>query len=204
MSILFLHLKNKKALTSYVLTSSLLEPTERVRSSQITGIVFGTCGIGVAMLGNLRLGGTLPGTLTILGAVFSHSIYAIASRRLAGNVDPAFQTACATSLGAVIVGTLHFCFESPMDKGISTSSWVGLLYVGAIASAGSYLLIQIIVQRGSALAAMVTVYIQPVLTWGWSALAFNEPFTWFFAVGGMLSVFGAYLASYQPKTTSSE
>lgn len=159
------------------------------------GVALGFMGAGIAISEGIRFGSSKGGILLVLVAVISHASFVLFSRSLRAVYSPSEQTVVMAIVCAVASGGLSFGFEAPLKAHISATSLLTLLYVGIIGGAAYYFIQQRIITQTSALAAASIIYVQPIATYGWSFLVFRENLSFLTVLGGVVAVFGAYLAS---------
>lgn len=173
---------------------------ERIGPYRLAGVTLAICGALVILdptrfsVGN----STLIGNLLILINCLSFATFLVLQRPILRQLP--WQTVIAGafvfgSLGVLAVGGTTLKELSPGS--LSTSTWMGILYILVFPTALSYLINSWAIQRSSALLAAAYTTLQPLLTALLSRLFLAEVLTWRQAIGFALIASGLWCVSWR-------
>lgn len=172
---------------------------ERLSSKVWTGILLSLAGAAVVVAGSARgLGfgrATVNGDLLVLAAAAAWAAYTVAASQLVRRHGTVAVTATTMWIGTAGLFAVGLPSLAAQDWGaVRQAAWAGLVYSGAFAIAGAYLLWYLLVGRiGSTRAAVYTTTI-PVVAMAVAWLAIGEVPTTAQAIGAAAIIGGVVLA----------
>ena len=140
---------------------------------------------------NLKLG---PGNLILLGAPFMWAIYSVRSRDVLARVPATVFTAAIILLSLPLQGAMAIYQFDSWGWASNTGFWLGIAYLGILATGVSYLLWNEGVRLIGAARSSVFVNLIPV-TALLIALLLGQPLYMHHYVGGSIVVLGVFLAT---------
>jgi len=140
---------------------------------------------------NLKLG---PGNLILLGAPFMWAIYSVRSRDVLARVPATVFTAAIILLSLPLQGAMAIYQFDSWGWASNTGFWLGIAYLGILATGVSYLLWNEGVRLIGAARSSVFVNLIPV-TALLIALLLGQPLYMHHYIGGLIVVLGVILAT---------
>lgn len=173
---------------------------ERIGPYRLVGVILAICG-ALVILDPMRFSldeGTLIGNLLILINCLSFAAFLVLQRPILRQLP--WQTVIAGaflfgSLGVVAVGGGTLARTSLST--LSSSTWMGILFILIFPTALSYLINSWAIQRSSALLAAAYTTLQPLLTALLSRIFLSELLTWRQAIGFALIASGLWCVSWR-------
>jgi drug/metabolite transporter (DMT)-like permease len=182
---------------------SFLLLKERFTKTKIFGLLIGFAGVLVIVLlpaftKSSAFNGNLVGNLLIIGAVASWAIYTVLSKELHNHHSP-LAINFVMAICAVVVQFVFAAYEYLKNPtwitNVSTQSLLGVLYIGVLATAVSYVLFQYAIEKASPVTATLTFYLMPVFSFLWAATLLGERLTFGLLIGGGLALTGVYVVT---------
>lgn len=186
---------------------SLLLIREKITKKKLLGIIIGFIGTAIIIILPLINNGAqfknnLFGNMMVfLGAIF-FSIYGVLSKKLQVKYSPV-QLTIAFCLTTVVItfplalmehgGTFNELLK------LSNFAMFAVIYTSVFGAFIFYLLYHYAIKHGSALIASVSLYIIPVIAFGWAALLLGERLTIGFMIGAALAFTGAFIVTKRSK-----
>jgi len=134
------------------------------------------------------------GNALMLGAVVVWSIYTILAKRVA-DIDQLIVTAYSTVFGTLLlVPAALFELYGKSFPAISASGWLSIFYLGAISSAGCYLLYNRSLKYLAASQTANFLNLMPVVGVATAVLFLGERLTLWQLIGGVLALFGVWVS----------
>jgi drug/metabolite transporter (DMT)-like permease len=172
---------------------------------QITGRKL--AGLGLAFAGAIVLGiergsngGStgLLGDLLTLGGVVGFSLYTVLGKRVAERYSAVRMTVYNSFWAGLLILPVAYwqaakIHETVGLRSISWQGWAAVAYMGAVASAGAFLLYFWALRYMSASKLSSLNYLQPVGATLLAALLIGEKVTFNFIIGGVLILMGVYV-----------
>jgi drug/metabolite transporter (DMT)-like permease len=140
----------------------------------------------------------LAGNLLMLGTVLAWSAYTMLAKR-AADLDPMLVTAVVSLLGALMLVPAAL-LESPRGfaSTISAASWIKIVYLGAFASAASYLFYNRALRDLEASQVGAFVNLVPVIGAASGVVVLGERIAPLALLGGAVVIGGVWIASRGP------
>jgi len=174
-----------------------------ISRKQGLGIAMGLVGVAIVILLPVLQKGNgiaaLAGNVLILVAAFAFMLYGILSKKKQQDthVSPLALT-FYFSLVTFIVSvpfTVGELMVYGIPSGIEVQHVASVVAVGIVGTGIFYITYQYALKMGSAVAAALFTYLQPIATVGLAAMLLGERVTLLFVIGGILSVVGARIAA---------
>jgi drug/metabolite transporter (DMT)-like permease len=140
----------------------------------------------------------LTGNLLMFGTVLAWSVYTMLAKR-AADLDPLLVTAGVSALGTLMLVPAALV-ETPrgVASTISVASWIKIVYLGAFASAGSYLFYNRALRDLEASQVGAFVNLVPVIGAVSGVVVLGETLAPLAMLGGALVIGGVWIASRGP------
>jgi drug/metabolite transporter (DMT)-like permease len=171
---------------------------ERPSARRVGGIVVSICGV-VLVVAAGEEGATSPhpllGAVWMIGAVVAWTAYTVFAKRLAA-VDQIIVTTSISLLGVLMMAPLsgfelmHTQWQMP-----STQAWLGLLFLGVVASALAYIVYSFALRELDATEVGVFTNLDPIVGVLTAVMFLGEVLHSGHIVGGVLALAGMWLAS---------
>ncbi|MCM3567657.1 DMT family transporter [Neobacillus mesonae] len=172
---------------------------EHISAKSWAGAVVSIAGVILLVLGKHTAvsGSSLIGIIEILLSCLAWGIYTVLGKRYGSKMDPLTMTAGASFYGTILsalscIGTV----DTSMIH-LDASAWLAILYVSTLASVVAFFAwgagVEIV---GPALAAPF-INLLPVSTVVLGVLFLNESLSGITMAGGLITIIGAVLATYQ-------
>ena len=179
-----------------VLLISCLARLEALTIQKIAGMALSFSGVALLTIGQAsqQQGGHWLGDVILLGGSVTFAAYTILVKELADRYDALTLNTLAFALGAILL--LPFGARSVWGAhwaGLSTSVWVGLLYLVVFGSVVPYLLYAFALTELAASRVAAFSYIQPLITVALGAWWLAEKLTHQIMLCGVVILLGVYL-----------
>lgn len=175
-----------------VLAAAVLHEPLGVRRAAGVGVAFaGVAVLALAGSGRLEVD-SLVGTLVTMVSPVVWAVYTVVSKSLADRYDGVRLNLVGAWVGAAVV--LPFGAGSLADlRSMSGEGWAWLVFLGAVSTAGAYVVYGFALRHWHASAVATFVYLVPLASMGWAWLLLDEvPSAWA-VVGGALIIGGVVL-----------
>ncbi|MCP4582755.1 MAG: DMT family transporter [candidate division Zixibacteria bacterium] len=171
---------------------------EKISRNAITGIVVATVGIFLLISkGELTGIGWLSsvGDWLVLISAHTWALYTIVTRDLSRDCNPLAVTAVIL-IGPTIVSAVSLILFADMSKflNLPTDAFIALLFLTILGTAVAHWFWQEGVARIGAARAAIFLYLIPLATTGLAVPYLGESFGLFTALGGILVLFGVWIA----------
>jgi drug/metabolite transporter (DMT)-like permease len=158
-------------------------------------------GIGLSILGVLLISGipsadgqsTLVGNLLIVGSVIAWAVYTVQGKKLTGNTDPLAATTASFFTG--LLWLMPFIAYELLQTGfplITPLSWLGITYLGIVASALAYFLWNDALRSMDASIAGPFINLIPIIGLIFAILV-GERISVIQIIGGLIAIFGVLI-----------
>lgn len=172
---------------------------ERLDVRRIVGIVLAIGGVAL-IVARADPGASardpLLGNLLTFGSVVVWSTYTILAKRVS-NADPIAVTAIITLVGTIMLGPAALIENN--WRPITRDALIAVVYLGAFASAGSYLLYNRALRDLDATLVGIFINLSPVIGVATGVLFLREPITGLAIVGGALVLAGVWIATVRSR-----
>lgn len=171
---------------------SALLLNEKIKINQIIGITIGF-GCLVVILKSEGLIFThkgLTGVLAILSAAMMHGFLYVFSKKNASDINVFTFNTLPVGLAGFLLCGAGLVVEKPDLSAASQASWVALLYLGVVASAGGFIVYFYLLKRMSPIILSFIFIIFPVVAVGIGALYENKTVTPEFFIFSSLMLIG--------------
>jgi drug/metabolite transporter (DMT)-like permease len=171
---------------------------ERPSARRLGGIVVSICGVALVVVAAEESGASprpLLGALWMIGAVLVWTAYTVFAKRLAA-VDQVMVATSISVLGVLMLAPLsgfelmHSPWQMP-----STQAWVGMLFLGVVASALAYIVYSFALRELDASLVGVFTNLDPIVGVLTAVVFLGEALHSGQIVGGTLALVGMWLAS---------
>ena len=167
---------------------------EKFNQKKIAGIALGFVGLLVI----IGLPQTFTGNLLLFIGACSYSFYPVLSKKIQAQYSPWNLTVMFIFTTTVLAGLLSLTELNQAATWINSASrlaWYSLFFVAIVGTIIYYWLTQRAIKDGSAVVGSMILYLQPVTTYLWAAAILGERLTLPVAIGGILTIGGAYLVT---------
>ncbi|MBI1869531.1 DMT family transporter [Candidatus Gottesmanbacteria bacterium] len=178
---------------------------ERLRKIKLIGILIGFVGVLIVIFlpllesGNIYAGDLIGNTIIAL-AVVCWSLYMVYSKKYLSRFSPLILTAIFIVTTTVVLFPV-FLYELTSYafwwKNIGLVDITSIAYVAIVATIVTYILNQYAIKHGGSMVASLSFYLTPLVTYGIANILLREVLTTGLVIGGMLALFGVYLATKQ-------
>jgi drug/metabolite transporter (DMT)-like permease len=170
---------------------------ERVTKQRFAGIGLAIVGVViiVATQDDTAARNPVLGNALAFASVLSWGVYTILAKRIS-NADPIAVTAIISLIGTVMLvpAALLENADVPLSS-IPVEGWLPILYLGALASAASYLLYTRALRDIDASLVGTFINLSPVIGVVSGVLVLGEPITTSAIVGGLMVLMGVWISS---------
>lgn len=175
---------------------------ERATVSRWLGIALSIAGVLIVFSGNDSEAGksALPGNFLMFASVVCWGLYTALAKRVA-NFEPLVITTCVIATGALLL--LPFSAYEIVGEGLQPlpmKGWLGLLYLGAMASGLAYMLYSASLRHLDASAVGVYTNLIPVVGVLTGIVFLGEPMSLRAIVGGAIVMLGVWITSRSERT----
>lgn len=171
---------------------------ERLTRQRVLGVILAVVGVALIVAraepdGSAR--DPLLGNVLAFGSVLLWTVYTILAKRIA-NADPIAVTAIVAVLGTIMLVPAALIENTTASiSSISTMGWLAIVYLGALASAVSYLLYNRALRDVDASLAGIFINLSPVIGVLSGVIFLGESITPLAIVGGALVLSGVLISS---------
>ncbi len=171
---------------------------ESISKRRIAGIVLSICGVALVVIaGESDIDSPRPvlGALWMLGAVLCWAAYTVFAKNLA-DTDYVVTAAAITVIGTAILVPLAAgeLLQVPWQR-VSLSTWLGLLFLGVIASALAYVIYGYALRELDASLVGVFINLDPIVGVLTAVIFLGETLHGGQIAGGLIALAGMWLAS---------
>lgn len=180
---------------------------ETITLKKLFGIILGSLGVGIIIIlpvisKGSSLNGNFVGNTLVMTAVFVFSLYTVFSKKIQNklSIPPLLLTFVFTLTTTIILSFFaarEYFINPNWIHQLSSSTAYSVLYVGLFGGAAYYMLYQFAIKNGTPLIASTTLFIQPIATYLWAFGLMNERLTIGIVIGGVCTLFGAYLVTFK-------
>ena len=175
---------------------------EKLDFLKVMGLVmaFGGAVLLATSKGELGIKDFKGDVLVFINAILYGS-YLILVKPLVEKYQQSYLFALLFSIGLIF--SLPFGYNDTISidwKELPVGAYWGLLYIGVAVTYGTFVLIAYALKNASPSLVGLYMYLQPVLTWGFSLLLGTEEFLWSKLGIGLVIMAGVYLVTFQRKT----
>lgn len=148
--------------------------------------------------------GYIVGDLVLLCAVLCYATYNAISSRLTEAVPPAAATSIMLLAGFFGCLPIWFSVGHPIPHEISMVSFLAMVFLSVLATAGAYLIWLLVLQGGDVASAAITLYLQPIFGVVFSILIVHTKPSGYFYVGAALILIALYIGRQSARLRGSE
>ena len=176
---------------------------EKITWKRVAGIILGFSGIfliiskGVFSLSLFHIASTF-GDLLVLCSALTWAAFTVGGRGFLSRFPP-----LAAIAPIMIVGCLMTFLVSSLRGGwsfifhLSPSAWMGILFLGILCSGLAYFFWYSALEKKDSSLIGMYLYLEPFVTLVGAFFLLNEKIYWITLLGGGLTLFGVYLASWK-------
>jgi drug/metabolite transporter (DMT)-like permease len=168
---------------------------EKLTWWKVIGAIVGFAGVAV-LLGNFtfNLSGHVVGDLMIIVCAFLWAVYSIYGKKIAAKYHPLTVLNYVFIIGTIgLIPFYLFTARSPLTS-IPASAWASILFLSLFCSIIAYIIYNIALEKMEASRVAVYIYFVPLSTIVLAALLIHENITATTLGGGLMVLFGMYLA----------
>ena len=172
---------------------------ERLRAVQVAGMVAGLGGVFLVLLP--KMGGGMPplGLASVTFGLCAVTGGTLLQKHIGGKIDLLTGNLVQTIAASAALGLICLTFETPQV------SWnmpftLALAWQVVMVSAGAYVILMVLIQRGTMAAVSSLMFLVPPVTAVLAALGFDEPLTLLGIVGFCLTSAGVYMVTSNART----
>lgn len=172
---------------------------ERLRPVQMVGMVAGLGGVFLVLLP--KIGGEMPplGLASVTFGLFAVTGGTLLQKRIGGKIDLLTSNLVQATAASAVLGLICLTVEAPQV------SWqlpftLSLAWQVLMVSGGAYVILMVLIQRGTMAAVSSLMFLVPPVTAMLAALGFDEPLTFLGIVGFCLTSAGVYMVTSNART----
>ncbi|WP_251555496.1 DMT family transporter [Neobacillus muris] len=181
-----------------LLTPVVLKETNTLKSWIVAVVSIG----GVVLLLQGKHSGdshaSIIGISAVLLSCIAWGMYTVLGKKYSTKMDPLTMTAGAAFYGTILSAISCIGTIQPDTIHMSGTAWLALLYVSTLASVVSFISWSSGVERVGAALAAPFINLLPVWTVVFGILLLHEQLSLITLAGGIITILGAILATYQP------
>jgi len=172
---------------------------ERINRNKLIGMALGFIGVAIIIFGgksivDFLLSSSFFGDILVLCSALCWGLYVIMNKKVLERYSPLLLTASAFIFGSLIL--FFLCLSSGDFSaiiGLSTSSWLLVIYLGFISSGVAYFLWNYALKKTEASKASAFLFLIPVVAILLGKIILAERITFFITAGAGLVLSGIYL-----------
>jgi drug/metabolite transporter (DMT)-like permease len=174
---------------------------ERLSAQRMLGIGLAIAGVLLIVLrtpATASARAPLVGNLLMFGSVVVWGVYTVVAKR-AADADPIAVTACVSVLGTLMLVPAALVEAARRQApSISVEGWLRIVYLGALASAGCYLLYNRALRDLDASQVGIFINLVPVIGVASGVVFLGETIAPLAIVGGALVLGGVWISARRP------
>jgi drug/metabolite transporter (DMT)-like permease len=179
---------------------SYLFLSEKIGLNKIVGILLGFAGtiliVLLPIIGNpSAVKGNFLGNIIIFIAMLSWAAYTVFSKKFDNKYSPIYLNTFFILTAAVIEffpAISDFSSSNPWWIHVSSGAVWSLLFVSTFGTVATYVFYQYAVKHGTPLIASMSLYIQPIVTFGFASAILGEKLTLGLVIGAILIFLGTW------------
>ena len=183
----------------WLVVIALVVDKTRPKPAALTGLAIGFGGICVIFyehLSELFNPDFLFGILISLFATWTWAVGTLYTKKHAASFNPYFSLGLQMTIsGIVLYGTVAATGNDVSIKAIPWQSWAAIAYLTVFSSVAAFVAYLYALQRLPTAQVSLYAYINPIIAIVFSWLLFNEPISWFIAVGTFITLYGVWLVN---------
>ena len=167
---------------------------ERLRPVQMVGMVAGLGGVFLVLLP--KIGGEMPplGLASVTFGLCAVTGGTLLQKRIGGKIDLLTSNLVQATAASAVLGLICLTVEAPQV------SWqlpftLSLAWQVLMVSGGAYVILMVLIQRGTMAAVSSLMFLVPPVTAVLGAIGFDEPLTFFSVIGFCLTSAGVYMVT---------
>lgn len=178
---------------------------EKFGFSKISGIIIGfigTMSVVLLPLISSKSGGTIFGNIIITIAMISISVYWVFSKRIQekySTIKINNYFIFVTTIILALLSISDFFLHPKWWRGVSSDSYIALLFIAIFGTAICYLLNQILIKKTSPVISAMSAYVQPLVAFLLAYQFLSERLTTGFIIGTGISLIGIGIYNYNSK-----
>jgi drug/metabolite transporter (DMT)-like permease len=185
-------------LPAAIALAAVLFLKERPDRRRIAGVILSICGVALVIAGG-ESGGDSPrpllGAAWMIGAVVAWTAYTVLAKRLA-HADQLIVTTSISLLGVIMLAPLSaFELAQSSFQAPSLQAWLGVVFLGVIASAIAYIVYNFALRELDASLVGVFTNLDPIIGVLTAVVFLGEILHGGQVLGGVLALIGMWLAS---------
>jgi len=167
---------------------------ERLRAIQVAGMVAGLAGVFLVLLP--KMGGGMPplGLASVTFGLFAVTGGTLLQKHIGGRIELLSGNLVQTLAASAALGLICLTVEVPQISW-STPFVLALAWQVVMVSAGAYVILMILIQRGTMAAVSSLMFLVPPVTAVLAAVGFDEPLTLLSIAGFCLTSAGVYMVT---------
>lgn len=180
-----------------ILLAGLVFHDEPITLNRLIGLLVGYAGVIVIVSPGLATstGGQISGELALVGSTISYGIGAVFARAKMRGLRPMIPALFQVGFALVIVATLAFINEKPLDVAWNGNALIAVVWLGIFGSGLAYLINFRLLARLGATRTAILAYFLPIVGIVTGALMFGEQIDQVVAIGTGLVIVGIALVN---------
>ena len=179
-----------------IVALAMMMPGQRIRVPQLAGLGVCLAGMLVSGLADVRARSEAGWLLLLpVASVLSLAVSSACQRRLGGDDVPAMGGLFIQICAALPVFALLALREGSLMPPLAGPFWLGIGWLALFSTLGGYGCYWLCLKRYSMHAVSAALFLTPLVTMVWAALAFDEPMTRWGMAGGAVTVLGVWVFS---------
>ncbi|MFU8866947.1 DMT family transporter [Natronococcus sp.] len=177
-----------------------LLPNQRIRATDVLGLLVGLTGVVAIATAGGSFGGRLIGIALLLGAALSFALGSVLTQRFTRTLPLVSLQAWAMLVGAATlhVTSLVHPAESALGLELTAPALAAVAYLGLVSTVGGFLLYFTLLDRIGATNSGLVSYATPIVAAVFGAALLGEPITATMAAGFALILAGFALFQIRP------
>ncbi len=180
-----------------ILLAGLVFHDEPITLNRLIGLLVGYAGVIVIVSPGLATstGGQISGELALVGSTISYGVGAVFARAKMRGLRPMIPALFQVGFALVIVATLAFVTEKPLDVAWNANALIAVVWLGIFGSGLAYLINFRLLGRIGATRTAILAYFLPIVGIVTGALMFGEQIDQVVAIGTGLVIAGIALVN---------
>ncbi|MGC6520426.1 MAG: DMT family transporter [Candidatus Puniceispirillaceae bacterium] len=167
---------------------------EKLRAVQVGGMLAGLAGVVLVLLPKMGGGLPMPGLASVSFGLCAVTFGTLLQKRVGGKIDLLSGNLVQALAASAFLAVICLTVEAPQVSW-QTPFILSLAWQVVMVSAGAYVILMVLIQRGTMASVSSLMFLVPPTTAVFAAIGFDEPLTALGLVGFCLTSAGVYLVT---------